>query len=62
MRDNSPVIHDAIETLREDAALLELALMGAEVAIIPFIFSCLLRLTESLKQHIEDMAALYSAP
>ena len=46
--DKSPVIHDAIETLREDAALLELALMGAEVAIIPFTFSCLLRLIEYL--------------
>ena len=61
MQDNSLIICDAIETLREDAALLELALMSAEVAVIPFTFPCLLRLTERLQQHIEDMAALYSA-
>lgn len=53
-------IRETLQDLREDVALLQLALMGAEVSIDRLTFSCLLRLTDYLKQHVGDMESYFN--
>lgn len=51
-------LREALQGLREDAALLRLALMGAEVSIDSLTLECLLRLTDYLDQHVDDLRVL----
>ena len=51
-------LREALQGLPEDAALLRLALMGAEVSIDSLTLECLLRLTDYLDQHVDDLRVL----
>ena len=55
---NSDCIQEALQDLQEDIALLQLALLGAQASVDKVTLNCLLRLSDYLKQHIEDMATL----
>ena len=55
----SECLQETLQDLREDAALLNLALLGARVSIDDLTLACLLRLTDYLDQHIKDIWALY---
>lgn len=52
-------LQETLQDLREDAALLNLALLGARVSIDELTLTCLLRLTDYLDQHIRDIWTLY---
>ncbi|MGN0985311.1 MAG: hypothetical protein ACI4OU_02355 [Candidatus Enterenecus sp.] len=45
----------AFQDLREDAALLRLALLGARVSTDRLTLDCLLRLSDYLDQHVDDL-------
>ncbi len=51
-------MQETLQDLREDITLLQLALLGAQASIDKLTLSCLLRLSDYLKQHIEDMGAV----
>ena len=51
-------LREALQDLREDAALLRLALMGARVSIDSLTLDCLLRLSDYLNQHVDDLRVL----
>ncbi len=56
--DQLEQIQEAMQDLREDAALLQLALLGAQASVDRMTLSCLLRLNDYLKQHIQDVEML----
>ncbi len=56
----SKCMQETLQDLREDAALLQLTLLGAQASIDKLTLNCLLRLTDYLKQHVEDMNTLCS--
>lgn len=51
-------LRDTLQDLREDAALLRLALMGAEASMDRLTLDCLLRLSDYLNQHVDDLRSL----
>ena len=51
-------LREALQDLREDAALLRLALLGARVSIDRLTLDCLLRLSDYLNQHVDDLRVL----
>ena len=57
MNEPTP-LQEAVQALREDSALLELALLGAQAAIDPTTLSCLLRVSDFIRDHIREMSAL----
>ena len=59
--DRMEQMQDALQDLREDAALLQFVLLGAQPSIEPQAFSCLLRLSDYLKQHIQDAGMLFES-
>ena len=56
--DHDECVKETLQELREDAALLHLALMGAQVSIDELTWTCLLRLSDYLDQHVKDICAL----
>ena len=56
--EQSEEIQETLQDLREDVALLQLALLGAQAAIDRLTLSCLLRLSDYLKQHVRDLEVL----
>lgn len=60
MNEPTP-LQEAIQTLREDSALLELALLGAQAAIDHTTLSCLLRVSDLIRDHIRELDALTEA-
>lgn len=54
----SECLEETLQELREDAMLLNLALLGAQVSIDELTHDCLLRLTDYLQQHVNDICAL----
>ena len=56
--DHDECVRETLQDLREDAALLHLALMGAQVSIDELTWTCLLRLSDYLDQHVKDICAL----
>ncbi len=59
--EHSECIEETLQDLQEDIALLRLALLGAQVSIDPLTHSCLLRLADYLKQHVDDICVLCRA-
>lgn len=57
-RERAECIQETLHDLREDTALLRMALMGAEAAVDELTWACLLRLTDYLKQHVDDICVL----
>ena len=51
-------VQETLQDLREDVALIQLALWGAHASIDKLTLSCLLRLSDYLKQHVEDLVVL----
>lgn len=51
-------IQETLCELQEDTALLRMALMGAEGPVDQLTWDCLLRLTDYLKQHVDDICVL----
>ena len=54
----SECLQETLQDLREDAALLRLALLGARVSIDRLTLDCLLRLSDYLNQHVDDLRVL----
>lgn len=57
-REHAECLREALEDLEEDVALLQLALLGAQASIDRLTLACLLRLSDYLKQHVEDVEVL----
>ena len=51
-------IQEALQDLQEDAALLRLSVLGAQGFMDELTRTCLLRLTDYLKQHVNDICVL----
>ena len=51
-------IQETLCELQEDTALLRMALMGAEGSVDQLTWDCLVRLTDYLKQHVDDICVL----
>lgn len=58
LEEHSECVQETLQDLREDAALLQLALLGAQASIDELTLSCLLRLADYLKQHVDDICVL----
>ena len=56
--EHAECLEETLQDLREDVALLQLALLGAQVSIDELTLRCLLRLSDYLKQHVDDICAL----
>ena len=56
--EHAECLEETLQDLREDVALLQLALLGAQVSIDELTLRCLLRLSDYLKQHVDDIRAL----
>lgn len=56
--ERSECIKETLQDLQEDATLLQLTLMGAHASIDKLTLSCLLRLTDYLKQHVDDICVI----
>jgi len=56
--EHTECIEETLQDLREDVALLQLALLGAQAAIDRLTLHCLLRLSDYLKQHVDDICTL----
>ena len=52
---NSGCITETLEDLQEDLFLLRMTLLGAEEVLEPLAFRCLLRLSDYLEQHVDDL-------
>ena len=55
----SECLKETLQELREDAKLIDLALLGAQASIDKLTLDCLLRLTDYLNQHVNDVCVLY---
>ena len=51
-------VRETLRELREDAALLRMALLGGQSSMDGLTFSCLLRLSDYLRQHVDDVWVL----
>ena len=51
-------IQEALQDLQEDAALLRLSVLGPQGFMDELTRTCLLRLTDYLKQHVNDICVL----
>lgn len=58
MEEQFEQMEEAFQDLREDVALLQLVLLGAQAAIDRLTLSCLLRLSDYIKQHLQDVRML----
>ena len=54
----SECLKETLQELREDAMLIALSLLGAQVSIDKLTLDCLLRLTDYLNQHVNDVCVL----
>lgn len=57
--ERSEYMKEALQDLKEDVALLQLALLGAQTSIDRLTLNCLLRLSDYLKQHVDDICVLH---
>lgn len=51
-------LRETLQELQEDAALMRMALLGGQAAMDRLTFSCLLRLSDYLRQHVDDIRVL----
>lgn len=58
----SKSLEDALEDLQEDAELIRIVLLGAGDAVDELTLRCMLRLSDYLKQHINDVEMLLKGP
>ena len=58
----SECLKETLQELREDAMLLDMALLGCQVSIDKLTLDCLLRLTDYLQQHVNDICTLCKSP
>ena len=56
--EHSECVKETLQELREDAMLIALSLLGAQVSIDKLTLDCLLRLTDYLNQHVNDICVL----
>ena len=56
--EHAEALEEGLRALQEDVALLQLALLGAEVSIDGLILRCLLRLSDGLKHHLDRICTL----
>lgn len=56
--DFSEQLKDALEDLSEDVELIRLTLLGAQGAADKMTLRCLLRLSDYLEQHMQDIKML----
>lgn len=56
--EHAECVQETLQELREDTALLHLVLMGAQASVDELTWTCLLRLTDYLKQHVDDICIL----
>lgn len=54
----SECLKETLQELKEDALLLDLALLGAQEFIDKLTLDCLLRLSDYLGQHVNDISVL----
>ena len=54
----SECVQETLRDLQEDAALLRLSILGSEGSIDGLTRTCLLRLTDYLTQHVNDICVL----
>ena len=54
----SECLRETLQELREDTMLIALSLLGAQVSIDKLTLDCLLRLTDYLNQHVNDVCVL----
>ena len=55
---NNECIQETLQDLQEDAALLRLALLGIAHSTDKLTLACLLRLSDYLNQHVNDIRIL----
>ena len=51
-------IQETLQDLQEDAALLRLSILGTQASVDELTRICLLRLTDYLDQHVNDICVL----
>lgn len=56
--DQQEALQNALEALEEDAALLRLAFMGAQIEVGKLTLRCFLRLADALEGHVRQTAIL----
>ena len=56
--DQSECLQETLQELQEDARLIHLSLLGAQTSVDKLTLDCLLRLTDYLSQHINDVCVL----
>ena len=56
--DRKECIQETLCELKEDTAILRMVLMGAEGSVEQLTWDCLLRLTDYLEQHVDDICVL----
>ncbi len=56
--EHTECLRETLQELREDAQLIHLSLLGAQTSVDPLTLDCLLRLTDYLNQHINDVCVL----
>ena len=56
--DYAECLQESLNDLREDARLLQIALRGVRAPADELTMNCLLRLTDYLNQHVDDVCAL----
>ena len=56
--EKTECVRETLHELREDAELIRIALLGAEASVDQLTWECLLRLTDYLKQHVDDICIL----
>jgi len=56
--DSQNCLQESLYDLRQDTRLLQLAIRGAAHTMDPLTWECLLRLTDYLQQHVNDVCFL----
>ena len=57
--DRQTCLQETLHDLMQDARLLQLTIRGSDSTIEPLTAECLLRLTDYLQQHVNDLCFLY---